>query len=169
MMKARKKSGASAPKDKSMDYKNSLAKKYANEETTRLSLYESQCDFMTGRIERPKTGAGTYRAHANYMRNYPIKKALQERHEMARMNRKERREYKATKAENMKHVNAPIEKTVFVVFPLEVGAHFYRTQDGANNAMNKKYDKWIMGELECDYEDIKIVSMKESEATTILA
>lgn len=168
-MKTHKKSGASAPKDKSMDYKNSLAKKYAGEEATRLSLYESQCDFMTGALERPKTGAGTYRMYTNYMRNYPIKKARKERHEMARMNRKERREYKAAKAENVNHVTMPFEKTVFVVFPLEANARFYRTQDGANNAMNKKYDKWIMGELECDYEDIKIMSMKESEATAILA
>lgn len=167
-MKARKKSGANAPKDKSMEYKNGLAKKYAGEEAAKLALYESQVEFITGRKARPRTGAGTYAMHAVYMSEFERKKALHEKRAMGKMNRKERKDYKNALAKNEEAANV-IEKTVYLVYPLEIGAHFYRTKDGAENQLGKKYDRWIMSELQCDYENIKIVSMKESEAVSILA
>lgn len=153
-MKARKKSGASAPKDKTMDYKNSLAKKYAGEEATRLSLYESQCDYMTGALERPKTGAGTYSWYAKKMRKY--------NHMKTEAIRRGEIEKPAT------IMPATIEKTVYLVYPLTKESHFFRTMDGANNCLNKKYDAWIMNEISCEYEDIYIKSMPESQADTIL-
>lgn len=166
-MKARKKGGTSAPKDKSMEYKNGLAKKYAGEEATKLALYESQVDFITGRKARPKSGAGTYAMHAVYMSEFERKKVLHEKRAMGKMNRKERKEYKNTLAKNEEAANV-IEKTVYLVYPLEVGTHFYRTKDGAENQLGKKYDRWILSELQCDYDDIRIISMKESEAVSIL-
>lgn len=169
-MKARKKGGASAPKDKTMEYKNGLAKKYAGEESTRLALYESQNDFITGKSPRPIDGAGTYALYAHNMRRYTRKKTMQEKHMIGKMSRKDRKEYKAAKTIGIENKKAAtvIEKTVYLVYPLEVGAHFYRTKDGAENQLNKKYDRWIMSELQCNYDDIQIISLKESEAVSIL-
>ncbi len=165
-MKAHKKSGANAPKDKSMEYKNSLAKKYAGEEATRLSLWESQNDFMSGKKERPKNGAGTYARHSEYMRNYAIKKTREERRMIGKMGRKERRDYKAAKQET---INMPIEKNVYVVFPYDnFVVPFCNTIDGANHRLEKNYDAWIMNELQCEYEEIRIETMPESQALTLV-
>lgn len=167
-MKARKKGGASAPKDKNMEYKNGLAKKTAGAEAVRLALYESQNDFITGKKSLPKNGVGTYAMYAQNMRKYERKKMMQEKHAIGKMSRKERKDYKTALALANNEKTTVIEKTVYLVFPLEVGAHFYRTKDGAENQLNKKYDRWIMSELQCNYDDIKIISMKESEAVSIL-
>ena len=165
-MKTHKKGGASAPKDKNMEYKNGLAKKTAGAEAARFALYESQNDFITGKKPFPKNGVGTYAMHAQNMRRYERKKIMQEKHAVGKMSRKERKDYKAALANNEKAM--VIEKTVYLVFPLTKESHFYRTVDGANNQLNKKYDAWIMSELQCNYEDIQIISMKESEAMNIL-
>lgn len=153
-MKARKKGGASAPKDKSMEYKNSIAKKYAGEEATRLSLYESQNDFIAGRLERPKSGAGTYAMHSKYMRKYAhMKKEAERRGEVVN---------------STTTMSTVIEKTVYLVYPLTKDSYFCRTLDGANHQLNKKYDKWIMSEISCKYEDICIKTMTESQAISTL-
>lgn len=153
-MKAKKKGGASAPKDKSMEYKNGLAKKYAGEEAAKLTLYESQIDFITGKKARPRTGAGTYAMHSKHMRKYAHMK---------------------TEAERRGEIVSPtitistvIEKTVYLVYPLTKESHLYRTKEGAENQLNKKYDKWIMSEISCNYEDICIKPMTESQAISIL-
>lgn len=170
-MKTHKKSGANAPKDKSMEYKNSIAKKYAGEEAIRLSLYESQNDFITGRLERPKSGAGTYALYTESMHKYAIKKAAQEKRALAKMNRKERKEYKAAKeqAENQSALTVSVEKTVYVVFPYNnFATPFCNTYEGAKYRLEKNYDAWIMSELECDYEDIRIETMPESQALALV-
>lgn len=170
-MKAHKKSGASAPKDKSMEYKNSIAKKYAGEEAIRLSLAESQNDFLTGKISIPRNGAGTYAMYAESMHKYALKKAAQEKRALAKMNRKERKEYKTAKAqaENQSALTVSVEKSVYVVFPYnKFATPFCNTYEGAKYRLEKNYNAWIMSELECDYEEIRIETMPESQALTLI-